>query len=124
MNYHLKTTQGDPIAMATYAIGILPILSAISNDDIKQVAFADDISGAGIITSLQHWWDKICDFGPLLGYYSNASKSCVIVKKGCNNLKYLKTGGVNITTTGKRHLGAVIGTLKLKEDVLNRNKQI
>ena len=111
----------DPIAMATYEIGILPILSAISNDDIKQVAFADDISRAGTITTLKHRWDKICDIGPLLGYYQNASKSWIIVKEMAVTTSYeiFKDSGVNITITGKRHLGAVIGTLKFKEEYVN-----
>ena len=67
--------------MATYAIGILPSLSAISNDDIKQVAFADDISEVGTITFLKHWWGKNCDIHPPLGYYQNKSKSSYEILK-------------------------------------------
>ena len=50
------TTQGDPIAMPMYAVAIKPLLNIIKNDDttnIKHVAFADDISGAGKIEQLR-----------------------------------------------------------------------
>ena len=38
-------TQGDPLAMAAYGVGITPLFQLIRNDT-KQVAFADDLSGA------------------------------------------------------------------------------
>ena len=39
------TTQGDPLAMAAYGVGITPLFGLIRNET-KQVAFADDLSGA------------------------------------------------------------------------------
>ena len=32
-------------------------------DDIKMVAFADDFSAAGKITSLLHWWTTLLEIG-------------------------------------------------------------
>ena len=55
------TTQGDPVAMAIYAIGITPLITMMIElvttrcDDIKMVAFADGFSAAGKLTSLLHW---------------------------------------------------------------------
>ena len=115
------TTQGDSIAMATYALGILPLLTLIETPGIKHVAFADDISSAGSISSLKSWWGKIVYYGPLLGYYPNASKSWLISKP--NNEKqafnFAEKYGLKETVKGRKHLGAVIGTTEFKEDYIN-----
>ena len=46
-------TQGDPVAMPIYAIGITPLLSEIKepNSNVTQAAFADDLAGVGGIIS-------------------------------------------------------------------------
>ena len=51
------TTQGDPIAMGMYALGLMPLLSAINEHpiELKQVAFADDLTGVGSIFNLKKW---------------------------------------------------------------------
>ena len=77
------TTQGDPVAMAIYALGILPLLSKIKaktnleKQPVLQVAFADDITGSGNLHSLRLWWDQIVEYGPTIGYYANAEKNMV-----------------------------------------------
>ena len=42
------TTQGDPIAMAAYALGLLVLQSKISqnNTGAKHIAYVDDLVGA------------------------------------------------------------------------------
>ena len=49
------TTQGDPVAMQAYGIGLTPLLNLLSTKEAeetwKQVAFADDISGIGKLLS-------------------------------------------------------------------------
>ena len=61
------TTQGDPTAMPTYALGIRPLLICLAdpmnqtkNIDSKpliarQVAYADDLAGCGTIDQLKTW---------------------------------------------------------------------
>ena len=69
------TTQGDPVAMAIYAIGITPLIMMMIElvtttcDDIKMVAFADDFSAAGKLISLLLWWTTLLEIGPKFGYY-------------------------------------------------------
>ena len=69
------TTQGDPVAMAIYAIGITPLtimmieLVTTRCDDIKMVVFADDFSAAGKLTSLLQWRTTLLEIGPKFGYY-------------------------------------------------------
>ena len=92
------TTQGDPIAMPIYALGVLPLLSIVWVNGIKQEAFADDLTGAGKIKDLKIWWDNIIAHGPFLGYTAKPSKSWLIVKH--QHLQYahqvFSNSGLNI----------------------------
>ena len=72
------TTQGDPIAMPLSAVAITPLLQMIKLDEayeVRQAAFADDLSVAGKLTQLRKWWDNIVIYGPPLGYFPRADKS-------------------------------------------------
>ena len=40
------TTQGDPLAMALYAIATVPLIERISNDDVKQSWYTVIYNGA------------------------------------------------------------------------------
>ena len=67
------TTQGDPIAMASYGIGLTPLLDRLLNskseeDEWKQSAFADDISAIGKLLSLRKWWDLIIVGREIVGF--------------------------------------------------------
>ena len=41
------TMQSDPLAMVTYAIGILPLVKRLQPIDTKQVWFVDDATAVG-----------------------------------------------------------------------------
>ena len=113
------TTQGDPVAMAMYALGLLNLQQNIKYDEtrVKQVAYADDLTGAGKIEDLRKWWDTVIEHGPKVGYFPNANKSVIIVKP--NLLEQAQEAFINtsikITKEGERHLGAVLGTESFKE---------
>ena len=111
------TTQGDPIAMAMYAIGIVPLLQQSLLDtktdkNLKKIAFADDFTGVGTIPNLRMWYDLIKSHGPNIGYYPEPTKSWLIVKPEHldHAIREFEGTGVNITIEGKRHLGAIIGS--------------
>ena len=71
-----------------------------------------DTSAAGGIKELRRWWDLLVRIGPNYGYYPNASKTWLIVKP--DSLLWAQTAfkesGVSITSEGRKHLGAAIGT--------------
>jgi len=109
------TTQGDPPSMAFYAIGLLPLIWCLaeSNDPAKQVAYADDLTGGGKLSQLKRWLDAIVENGPRMGYNAEPTKSWLIVKEEKQNEAeaIFQNSGVNITTHGKKHLGAAIGSI-------------
>ena len=47
----------------------------------KQVAYADDLTGAGKLVRLRKWLDEIIANGPKFGYNTEPSKSWLIVKE-------------------------------------------
>ena len=68
-----------------YAIGIIPLMSAIigftidedvsiRTEKVKQAAFADDLTGAGKLSALRLWWDAIIEIGQFVGYHAKPSK--------------------------------------------------
>ena len=118
------TTQGDPTAMAAYALALAPLLNILMQleDPISHVAFADDITGSGKIENLLRWWLKLIELGPKFGYFPNAAKSYLIVKemhKDRADVVFVNTG-VKITSSGKRHLGAVIGSREYKNEFMEQ----
>ena len=116
------TTQGDPVAMAMYALGLSVLQSRIGHEttEVKQVAYADDLTGAGKITAVKRWWDLITTLGPEIGYHPNAGKSVLIVKAEYYDIAIEAFRGTNVKVTkdGQRHLGAVIGTEEFKKEYI------
>ena len=105
------TTQGDPLAMAMYALALVPMITRLSNV-VKQVWYADDAAAAGHLTGLCSWWDVLCDIGPQFGYFVNSSKTFLIVKEMHLPMAraIFKDTGIQFTTEGRRYLGAAIGS--------------
>ena len=106
------TTQGDPLAMPVYAVGLTTLLPLIkSTVEVKHAAYADDLGGLGKLIEIRTWWDNICKFGPLLGYYPEPSKSWLIVKEQLADdaSQIFSDTEIKITTEGRKYLGGFIG---------------
>ena len=121
------TTQGDPLAMPGYGLGILPLLMDIKPTEetekkkMKHVAFADDLGGGSKLVKLRDWWNKVVEHGPKYGYFPKAEKSWLVVKAEheveAKNL-FMDTG-VKITTEGRKYLGGFVGTNEGRENYVN-----
>ena len=117
------TTQGDPTAMAIYAIAIIPLILMLVaeanqvDNTTKTAAYADDLTAAGTIMHLRNWWETLCRLGPKFGYFPEGSKSWLIVKEKevQKAQSVFKDTNIKITTEGQRHLGAVIGSETFKQ---------
>ena len=115
------TTQGDPTAMAAYALGVTPLLhffhefASSHNHRTKEVAFADDFTISGKISEIKEYWDLLT---PMYGYFPKASKSHLIVKHQHQHKAkdiFYETN-INVTTSCQQHLGAALGSELYKEE--------
>ena len=121
------TTQGDPLAMAMYSLAITPLIKELSecHSETKQVWYADDSTVAGSISNLKRWWDHITTTGLKYGYFPKSSKSYLVVKpEFVESAKSIfSCTDIQITISGARHLGAVIGSMEFCESyVANKVK--
>ena len=105
-------TQGDPLAMAMYAIASVPLIQKISTENAPQVWFADDATSGGKLIAIRDWWDKLSLKGPDYGYYTNGPKSSLYVKAAHieEARRLFDNTGIKITTVGTRHLGSALGS--------------
>ena len=108
--------------MAAYTIGLTPLLDDLQRfgNGTKHVAFADNLTGAGKLIQIKSWWDLLQTMGPKYGYYPKPSKSFIIVKHQYeqNARETFSDTNINVTVSGAKHLGAVIGDLSFKEDYI------
>ena len=61
--------------------------------------------------------DTFCELGPKFGYFPEPSKLWLIVKSNCSDkaVHMLKDANIQITTQGKRHLGAALVTRQCRD---------
>ena len=111
------TTQGDPLAMPVYALGVLPLIKKVAVPGAKQGWYADDAAAGGKLTPVRQWWDNLVSHGPGYGYHCNAQKSLLLVKPSryAAAIEMFEGTGVQVTCDGCRHLGAPLGTDKFIE---------
>ena len=97
------TTQGDPLAMAMYAIAIRPLINHLQSESLKQIWYADDAAAGGELSDLKAWWNHLIQLGPDYGYYPNASKSWLVVKEDHLTAAeaIFSDSGISITNEGR-----------------------
>ena len=121
---HEGVTQGDPLAMAFYALATIPLIEKLKQN-VLQVWYADDATGAGKICSLRSWWDKIRDLGPAFGYFPNATKSHLLVKPRLLSEArdiFMDTN-ISIITEGKEYLGGAVGSHQFMKEFVHLRVQ-
>ena len=74
--------------------------------EIKEVAFANDLTGAGKLLALKSWWDAILKSGLLIGYKANPKKSWLIVKPEFVDAakEIFENSGINVTSEASEAL--------------------
>ena len=119
------TTKGDPVAMSIYALSVIPLMLMVleitntnTNSHAKMVAYADDFSTAGSISSLKYWWDTLCELGPK--NLVEPKKSWLIVKSDCFDkaIHVFNDTNIQITAQGRGYLGAALGTSQFRNEYI------
>ena len=84
----------------------------------KQCWLAYDASGAGSIKVVLKCWQSLEKMGPMFGYHPNALKCWLIVKPNKHEeaIEAFQNTGINVTTEGRRHLGAALGSRDFLQD--------
>ena len=74
-------TQGDPLEIIVYEIGILPLIKNIKREipDVTQPWYADNAGALGTFARLETYFDSLTRQGPGRGYHSKPTKSILIV---------------------------------------------
>ena len=73
-------TQGDPLSMFLYAVGILPLIQSLKGiGSCVQIWYADDASASGSLSDLHQWFNLLLSEGPDFGYIVNPAKCCLVV---------------------------------------------
>jgi hypothetical protein len=118
-------TQGDPIAMFCYGIGILPMIRQLKTKypELRQPWYADDAGALGSFDDIIRMFTELMKIGPDFGYFPNPSKSILITPT--SKLDYAEQHfnhtydlGVSVCS-GHRYLGGFIGDTASRDDYIS-----
>ena len=73
------TTHGDYLAMSMYALAMLPLIRQLHSTVPAASQVADDATAVGSTSALLDWWNHLVSIGPAFGYFSNSSKTFLII---------------------------------------------
>ena len=107
------TCQGDPLAMAAYAVATVPLIKQLERTcpSTTQCWFADDDGAASDLASLSQYWDELSQLDPGYGYFPNAIKTVLLAKpEHQDEARRIFSGtGITIRTDRSRYLGGALG---------------
>jgi hypothetical protein len=101
-------TQGDPLYMFAYGVGILPLIGQLKAEflEVEQPWYADDKKNSEICL----YFSRLLEIGLNFGYYPEPSKSILVVPQHSLEAAQALFANMNFKiTTGSRYLGSFIG---------------
>jgi hypothetical protein len=104
-------TQGDPISMFAYGVGVLPLIRQLKKQfpEVGQPWYADDAGAARNFDSIRSHFIRLQEIGPNFGYFPEISKSIIVVPQ--HNLEAATLAFADMgfeVTTGHRYLGGFL----------------
>ena len=105
-----------------YALSLQPLISHLQAvSQAKQCWFEDDATGCGSLQDIRLWWDELIVAGSDLRYYPNAGKCWLVLKpdKEETAKSIFEGTAINITTKGRKHLGAALGSRSYLDQYVN-----
>ena len=106
-------TQGDPLAMVVYGVGMLPLTHILrrQTEEMMQLWYADDAAAGGKFDKVLCYFNTLTREGPKRGYFPEPTKSilCVKPQSVVRATALFQHLGFKIVT-GTRYLGGHIGT--------------
>ena len=112
--------------MPMYALATIPLMKRLNNNpNVVQAWYADDASASSSLPSLRKWWENLTSTGPAYGYHANALKTWLITKDPhiAKAQEFFGDTQVNITTQGRPHLGAALGSQEFVETYVSDKVQ-
>ena len=75
-------TQGEPLAIIVYGIGIIPLIKNLKREipDVTHPWYADDAGASGTFARLKIYFDLLTRQGPGRGYHPEPSKIILIIR--------------------------------------------
>ena len=110
--------RGDPLATVIYDLAMTPLIRTLhrTHPDTIQVWNADTAAVAGSCGDLRRWWDSLRTLGTRYGYV--ATQAVLVAKPEFEEVgkAVFTDAGVEITTLGHGHLGAILGAKEFREE--------
>ena len=106
------TTQGCPLAMLMYAIGVYPLISRLKDPaSHKQNWYADDSACGSTLVRIRAWFLRLLELGPAFGYFAEPVKSVLVVKEEHQEQAEIMFADLQVKVVlASRFLGGCVGT--------------
>lgn len=116
-------TQGDPLAMVAYGVGLLPLVRTLKehHPTLHQQWYADDAAAIGVLEQIRDYFRELMEIGPTYGYFPEPDKSILIVQPHSKNQaqQFLQAESLKFKLrTGNRYLGGHVGEASSRDEWL------
>ena len=111
-------TQGDPLSMVIYGIALAPLTEQLLAEEprVRQAWFADDSAMRGRASLVGQVFARLCELGPVYGYYPEPEKSAVVCDPAVRDAAAAQLDKFDLCySDGKRYVGAFLGSRKALE---------
>ena len=116
-------TQGDPLAMISYVIGVLPLIRELreAHPRVTQPWYADDAGAGETFIDVQVHFQDLQARGPARGYYPKRTNSILVVALGnvAQAEEHFRGFGIRVVT-GHWYLGGFLGDVSAEREWLGK----